>query len=338
MTSTPLYILGGVAYEAVPCQAHGVVLRKAARQKMKEGTTRIKDGRQQVLKNSRWRNVETKGARKAQEAKGGSQQLSLIPEGTLPKVRSKSRIQSPKPPAAVGSAAMGATLRTPTPSPTYMDEASTKAWAKDNLTVPIKDRIKHLAVHEGDELGRNVAAWKIGKVVGGAIAQHAIAMGAPPEASQLIGETIVQAGSATALWATQQARKGTLNARDTAAFFVSQSAAAALGKMAHHGAEEILHSYQAEAMVQNMGALVSGKVTGISTVVGMNKSNLSKKIVDHVIERSRHDINLILTAFTGKNVDLAKSSAVAPGLIELLWELHQAGVALAAMQYQEQGS
>lgn len=90
--------------------------------------------------------------------------------------------------------------------------------------------------------------------------------------------------------------------------------------------------------MQNMGALVSGKVTGISTVVGMNKSNLSKKIVDHVIERSRHDINLILTAFTGKNVDLAKSSAVAPGLIELLWELHQAGIALAAMQYQEQGS
>lgn len=90
MISSPLYILGGVAYEAVPCRVHGVVLRKAARRKpspgqmsffdapqaptkspkapgtggrkkMQEGATRMKNGRQQVLKNSRWRNVEPKG-------------------------------------------------------------------------------------------------------------------------------------------------------------------------------------------------------------------------------------------------------------------------------------
>lgn len=353
----PFYTLGGVAYEAVPCRVHGIVLRKAARQKLQEGATKEVNGVTYVLnKNRRWTRAEPRGKRRSTSrqatvgqpqpkptrkprAKAVPQQLPLIPDVPLsatakPKARKNKQLTVPPPskaPDAVGKANPPLLL-----APGNLTQKNDEVRPKEKNAKPLKDRIKSIAIHEGDELGRNVAAWKIGKVIGGAIAQHAIAMGAPPEASQLISETVVQASSATALWAVQQARKGKLNARDTAAFFVSQSAAAALGKMAHHGAEEILHSYQADAMMQSVGALISGKATGIGTVVGMNKSKLSHRIVDHVVERSRHDIDLILAAFSGRKSSLAKSGAVEDRLADLLWELHQAGVTLAAMQYQTQ--
>jgi hypothetical protein len=188
-------------------------------------------------------------------------------------------------------------------------------------------RVKDFAIHEGDEVGRNVAAWKAGKVIGGAVANHAIAMGADPMAAQLISETVVQAGTATALWAAQQARKGTLTAEGLAAYFVQQSAAAALGKMAHHEAEHWLHTYNAQAIAQQVGPILAGKGAGLGTVATTAKTKAHTALVDWVVSRGKHDLAMLGKVF---GHDLAK--AADPQAIALLWQLHQAGIAMAAMQ------
>lgn len=189
------------------------------------------------------------------------------------------------------------------------------------------ERVKDFAIHEGDELGRNVTSWKVGKVVGGAVAQHAIALGADPMAAQLISETVVQAGTATALWATQQARKGKLTSKSLAAYFIQQSAAAALGKMAHHEADHWLHSYGAQELAQQVGPLLAGKGVGLGTVALSAKTQAHQHLVNFVVNRSKQDLSILGKLF---GVDLAK--ALDQNAVALLWELHQLGIVLAANQ------
>lgn len=189
------------------------------------------------------------------------------------------------------------------------------------------ERVKDFAVHEGDELGRNAASWKVGKVMGGAVAQHAIALGADPMAAQLISETVVQAGTATALWATQQARKGRLTGKDLAAYFIQQSAAAALGKMAHHGADHWVNSYGAQELVQQIAPILAGKGAGLGTIAATAKTQIHRQLVDFVTRRGKHDLSMLGQLFGQNLAKAADQQAVA-----LLWELHQIGIALAASQ------
>jgi hypothetical protein len=140
-----VYTLLGVPYTVVPDRRHGFLFKAArrkpapgqlglfgdskpktpkapgtgGRKKMQEGATRMKNGRQQVLKNSRWRNTEPKG--KATPKPG----LSILSDDTgttlKPKARKgKSWQPSPpaKAPAAVGGEAMGATTLRPKAKPT----------------------------------------------------------------------------------------------------------------------------------------------------------------------------------------------------------------------------
>ena len=137
-----VYTLLGVPYTVVPDRRYGFLFKAArrkpapgqmsffdapkapkapgtgGRKKMQEGATRMKNGQQQVLKNSRWRNVEPKG--KATPKPG----LSIIPDGTPSKVKPKTRkgkewqSSSPaKAPAAVGGEAMGTTTLRPKAKP-----------------------------------------------------------------------------------------------------------------------------------------------------------------------------------------------------------------------------
>lgn len=135
-----VYTLLGVPYAVVPDRRYGFLFKAArrkpapgqmsffdapkpkapkapgtgGRKKMQEGATRMKNGQQQVLKNSRWRNVEPKG--KATPKPG----LSILSDDTgttlKPKARKGKEWQTSPPakaPAAVGGAAMGATSLRP---------------------------------------------------------------------------------------------------------------------------------------------------------------------------------------------------------------------------------
>lgn len=189
------------------------------------------------------------------------------------------------------------------------------------------ERVKSFAIHEGDEVGRNVASWKMGKVVGGAVAQHAIALGADPMAAQLISETVVQAGTATALWATQQARQGQLTGEGLAAYFIQQSAAAALGKMAHHGADHWVNSYGAQGLVQQIAPILAGKGAGLGAIAATAKTQIHQQLVNFVVNRGKHDLSVLGQLFGQSLAKAADQQAIA-----LLWELHQMGIALAGSQ------
>jgi len=190
-----------------------------------------------------------------------------------------------------------------------------------------KKKAQHLAVHEGDELGRGVTSWKMGKVVGGAVGQMAAAAGADPHTANILSETVVQAGTATALYAIQQKRKGKHQSLDTAAYFVSQAAAAYLGKSAHHGADHMLQNMGAEHIHQQVGAIVAGKVTGLGTAVGMMQSGLAHTVVDQIVRRGGHELRWLDMALSG---GLRKAAAGLPDqAIALFHDLTQAGIAMA---------
>jgi len=196
------------------------------------------------------------------------------------------------------------------------------------------EKVKHVAheaAHQADHLGESVVSWKVGKVVGGAIAQMAIASGADPLHGQIISEAVVQAGTATTLHHIKQKRRGEASLPDTAAYFVAQIGAAMLGKYAHHGAEHMLEATGAEHMYQSMGALFAGKGAGIGTVAAANKSGLHHALVSHVVERSQHDLRFLEKVFTGglrKAADGAMGNV--PPANALMYDLTMAGICLAA--------
>lgn len=81
-------------------------------------------------------------------------------------------------------------------------------------------------------------------------------------------------------------------------------------------------------MTQQMVAIAAGKTAGLGTAVGASKSGVDRKLVDFVINKGKHNINLLFKIFEN---DLGKS-VFAPELTALLWDLHCAGVALAQQQ------
>ena len=188
---------------------------------------------------------------------------------------------------------------------------------------------KHL-VHSGEHLAQNVVAWKAGKIVGGAIAQAAAAHGIDPMAAQILSESVVQAGAATAIFHAQSANQGTGSPTQTAAYFVTQISAAILGKVAHHGAEDLLTKFHAEDMYTALGSLMAGKGTGIGVVASANKTKIHEKAIAGLLAKGRHDLNLVTSLFGGK---LAKDAGGLSGPeSDLLWTLTQIAVAMAAWQ------
>lgn len=190
------------------------------------------------------------------------------------------------------------------------------------------EKLTHEAAHQADHLGESVVSWKVGKVLGGAIHAVAAQHGIDSEHAAIAAETIVQAATATALHAIKQQRSGKLDPRETAAYFVAQAAAAYGGKYAHHGADLAVQSFHVEGMMHTLAPLLAGKTTGIGTVTVANKTGLNQRIVDAVVAKGRHDLNLLTNFLTGLN----KSADLNPALSALLWDLFQAAVTLAHSQ------
>lgn len=144
--------------------------------------------------------------------------------------------------------------------------------------------------HQADHLGENVVAWKIGKVAGEAIANVAVAHGAPPLVTQILAETAVQATAATAI---HYAKHRDATPQDLAAHFVQQASAAFLGKDAHFFAEQGMDLLRTDALYHQLGPLVAGKFTGLGTAMAMSRSGFDRQVVSLVMERSKADLNRV---------------------------------------------
>jgi hypothetical protein len=146
------------------------------------------------------------------------------------------------------------------------------ALNKNSRWERVKSGVAHGAVH----LGENMAAWKVGKVVGGAIGQVAASHGADPEVARLLSETAVQALTSTALYARSGKRSGT----DIATHMIAQSAAAFSGKISHTGVDDLSEMLGGSERVQAISALVAGKMAGITTVVAAHKSGFARSLAE----------------------------------------------------------
>lgn len=224
----------------------------------------------------------------------------------------------------------------PVPVQSAQSARSPAQSAQQSSGKKLRQRVAHAAVHEGDLLAENIVSWKAGKIVGGAIAQFAIAHGANPVSTQIISETVVQAGTATALHAIKLKNlKGKAEPRDVAAYFVRQVAAAYLGKYAHHGTEWAVDNLGLEQMQRAIAPLIAGKLTGLSTVTGMGRYHLDSRVVDVVIDKAKADIHLmdvLIGRLTGGKLRLAKSVGLDEQTQALVWALTQAGIVLALQE------
>jgi hypothetical protein len=146
------------------------------------------------------------------------------------------------------------------------------ALNKNSRWERVKSGVAHGAVH----LGENMAAWKVGKVVGGAIGQVAASHGADPEVARLLSETAVQALASTALYVRSGKRSGT----DIATHMIAQSAAAFSGKISHTGVDDLSEMLGGSERVTAISALVAGKMAGIGTVVAAHKSGVARKLAE----------------------------------------------------------
>jgi hypothetical protein len=145
-------------------------------------------------------------------------------------------------------------------------------------------RLKKEAKHQGIHLAENIAAWKVGKVVGGAIAGVAASHGANPEAARLLAETGIQALTATAISLIDPSKR---KPRDVAAKLVAEAGAAFVGKTAHGGMESAAASLGASAKVESIAALLAGKTGGIGTNVGLVRSGAADKAGAWLTERGK---------------------------------------------------
>lgn len=136
-----------------------------------------------------------------------------------------------------------------------------------------RERIKQ-GKHVAEHLGENVAAWGVGKVVGGAIAQVGIRHGLEPSFSKQIAESGVQALTATLIHARNKKNR---NAQELGTYFIAQAGAAFFGKMAHSGVDDAIAG--GDETVRAIASAAAGKGTGIATVAS------AKQALDQMVGR-----------------------------------------------------
>lgn len=172
--------------------------------------------------------------------------------------------------------------------------------------------------HAGEHVGENVAAWSVGKVVGGAIAGVAASHGLNPDLSKQIAETGVQALTATLIHARKRENR---QPGELARKFVSEAAGAFAGKMAHSGVDDAILG--GDDHVKMLAAAMAGKTTG-ATVTPSVGSVLKRgeSALNSILGRQRSD-SIRYDATTGVSIQLTPEDQ------EVLFDLTFLGLLMA---------
>jgi len=138
------------------------------------------------------------------------------------------------------------------------------------LPAPVSDSLSRNSerlLHLGEHVGANVTSWKAGKVVGPLVSKYLeTRYGIPPETTEKLSETIVQAVVATGLH-SRHLKSGEDFVRD----LLTEASAAFLGKSAHSGVDSFLTSQESREIVQQALPLLAGKFTGIGAAFAGSK-------------------------------------------------------------------
>lgn len=152
-----------------------------------------------------------------------------------------------------------------------------------------KDFIKREGGHLADHLGKNVVAWKAGKVLGGLVSSYLEGQyGIPREISAKLAETAIQGLANTGLDI-----KNVRNKEELVKKLVTEMAAAFIGKSAHSGAETFISAKEMSASLETALPILAGKFSGLGTALLASKAPSIREITTLIADRSDKDIGKI---------------------------------------------
>lgn len=162
-----------------------------------------------------------------------------------------------------------------------------------NLVSRLREPLKKIAqeVNEkgadvADHIGKNVAAWKTGKVLGGLVSTYLESRyGIPRELSVKLSETAIQGLAATGL-----DFKHLRNTDEFSKKLFTELAAAFIGKTSHAGAEVFISAKEVSTIVESALPILAGKISGIGTSVVANKLPSPGELLSIIQERSQADL------------------------------------------------
>lgn len=158
-----------------------------------------------------------------------------------------------------------------------------------NLTGKTRDYVKKEGGHVADHIGKNVAAWKTGKVLGGLISGYLESRyNIPREISIKLAETAVQGLAATGLDIKNLKSNDALLKK-----LFAETAAAFVGKTSHTGVETIVSAKEMSATLESILPMLAGKVSGLGTALLSNKLPTPKETLEIISSRSKEDIDKI---------------------------------------------
>lgn len=176
----------------------------------------------------------------------------------------------------------------------------------------ISKEVSEKGADVADHIGKNVAAWKTGKVLGGLVSSYLESRyGIPRDLSIKLSETAIQGLAATGLDA-----KHLRNADEFSKKLFAELAAAFIGKTSHAGAELFISAKEVSTIVETALPVLAGKISGIGTSMLANKLPTPKEILSIVQERSAADTNRLL-AFLRPYTNFAEIGEVAEVLGDL---------------------
>ena len=169
-----------------------------------------------------------------------------------------------------------------------------------------KTYVKEEGGHVADHIGKNVAAWKIGKTLGGLVSGYLESRyNIPREISIKLAETAIQGLAATGL----DIRNLKSNDELVKKLF-TEMAAAFVGKTSHTGVETIVSAKEMSTTLENVLPMLAGKVSGLSTSLISNRLPTPKETLSLLQERSKEDIGKIRNFLEKSALSFAEGSQV----------------------------
>ena len=162
----------------------------------------------------------------------------------------------------------------------------------EHLTGPLRklrDEIMEKGVDTADHIGKGVAAWKTGKVLGGVVSSYLESRyGIPRDLSIKLSETAIQGLTATGL-----DMKHLHNADEFSKKLFAELAAAFIGKTSHAGTEAFISAKEVSTVVETALPVLAGKISGLSTAIAASRLPTPGELLSMVQDRSRSDIGKV---------------------------------------------
>lgn len=153
----------------------------------------------------------------------------------------------------------------------------------------IREEIAEKGVGVADHIGKGVAAWKTGKVLGSMVSSYLESRyGIPRELSTKLSETAIQGLTATGLDI-----KHLKNADEFSKKLFAELAAAFIGKTSHAGTEVFISAKEVNTIVETSLPILAGKVSGIGTAMAANRLPTPGQLLSMVQERSQADVQKV---------------------------------------------